>query len=659
MIVDPGRGPSKAATTVAGTNVTNSSTQSFKRVDIMSTPSATSNNLKYRGEDDSQKVVSSVGGDGSAGAGAESIPARWGYNAASGSRVEIFDGAGNERIDIVHASGAGVTVEPDGAIFISSKSSRGAGLTAPLGDVMITASGDIIIKGGAGLTIHTAGDLNMDVGGTFTLSCDNFDLNTNNYNAVIDGPSTTAVTNDSSVVIGGIDRKTVAGDQREQTTGKRIIDVGSDYTHRVSGNQSVDVQGTSTHTIKGDHTLQTAGKTKITSDSDASIDTGGALSIKTKGATDINGNEAVEIKAEGNLKMSTKSTAEYASDGNMSVSSRGSVAVNGRDGAKLESQGSVDVASGSSVKVVGSQTEISGGTVHVKAGTLLSADKTGDAGAPDTATVPAPAAAPAPASPESAAAAKDAQVMEAKDVVDTLTSARKYPEYAGNGVRESANATGLGMIEGDEIAQAEGVMKDYSGGNSGNMNPSQEVEVYDTLPDTPVNRPEGLTAVEPDKAIPSYGNMSAQISKYFTMGKIINGTASRNKPPPGKWEELAKMAILLANNVLDPIVEKYPDLLVTSWYRTNSKNHVSGRAIDIVVDGREMAKHADIARFARDSLPVDQVFLEKNDSGRTHVHLRVSMPGSKDKPRVMTCGDKRCRSKVQGIQVAWLGRRAR
>lgn len=269
---------------------------------------------------------------------------------------------------------------------------------------------------------------------------------------------------------------------------------------------------------------------------------------------------------------------------------------------------------------------------------------------------------PTPQGADSASSAsvnspKDAQVMESEDIVDTLTSARKYPDYPGNGVRESANATGYGTISYDETPGAEDVMNEYSGGNQGNVNPSQEQDSYDNLPESPTNRDPNITATDPGKSVPSPYDLGAKISKYFTLGQLIK--AKHSHPiPPSSYDSVVKNHILLANNVLDPIKEAFPDLVITSAYRSNSSNHRTGRAIDIVVESRSMTKHAEIARFARDKLPVDQVFIEKNTSGRTHVHLRVSPSGSKGNPSVLTCGDPKCQTRVAGINVAWLGRRA-
>lgn len=603
-----GRLYNKLITATNGTNLTNSSTQAYKHVEIDNIPTTTSSNLQYGGEDDSQKVLSGAGGDGGAGS-PEKAPQRWGYVAPSGSRFEVNDTAGAERIDIVHKSGAGVVIDPDGAIYVVSKSSRGAGLSAPFGDVFITAAGDIVIKGHGSITIQTEGDLNLDVGGALNATCDSYNLITKNYNTTVDGAATTNVTNDNSTIVGGIDRRTIAGDQREQTSGQRITDVGGNMTTRIGGDNAFDVGGKFTEStggnkstsVGGDHSIGVSGTSNISSSGDSTIYSGGT-SFYTSGGT-------ANVKAGGPVKLT---------------------------GSAVNASPAVDLALWSDETEQAAKATILGGLVGAKP----------------------PQQAAASGSAASVEGPKDAQVMEANDIVDTLTSARKYPEYPGNGVLESANGTGYSMIEYDQTPQAEDVFNEYSGGNQGNINPSQSMDSFDMLPDTPVNRDPNITAQQSDTPIPSRGNTGAKISKYFTLGQLINAKHS-HKIPPTSYDSVVQNHILAATNVLDPIKEKFPDLIITSAYRGNSSNHRSGKAIDMVVESRSMTKHAEIARFARDNLPVDQVFIEKNTSGRTHVHIRVSSAGSKATPTVLTCGDPRCRSKVPGIQVDWLARRAK
>lgn len=606
MTTNSGRLENKRLTTTDGTNVTNSATQAYKHIEVPPMFTSTSNNLEYSGEDDSQKVLTGNGGGGQGNAGG--VSPRWGYTAPSGSRIEVNDSTGSERIDIVHSSGAGVVIEPDGSVHLYAKSGRGTGLAAPYGDVYINAGGDISIKGASSISVDTPGDLNLNVGGTLTIRSESFKLITKNYETIVDGAATTNVTNDNSLVVGGIDRKTVAGDAREQVSGNKIGDIGSNFTQRVGGNVTSDAGGDATYStggkqstsVGGDHSIATGGKSKLSSSGDNEIYGGGDVKT-TAGGTN-------NVTAGGPVKLT---------------------------GSAINASPAVDLALWSEEAVQAGQATTLAGILGPKP----------------------PVQSGSGASSGSVTGPKDAEVMDAEDIVDNLTSARKYPQYPGNGVLEGANATGYGMISGDETPQAEDVYNEYTSGNQGNINPSSSGGSFDNLSSDPINRDPNIQASEPSIDSPSQHDLGAKISKYFSLGQLIR--AKHSHPiPPSQYDQVVKNHILAANNVLDPLKEAFPDIVITSAYRSNSANHATGKAIDIVVESRSMTKHAEIARFARDKLPVDQVFIERNTSGRTHVHLRVANTGAKGNPSVLTCGDPKCQSKVAGINVEWLARRA-
>src|SRR5690606_25998694 len=51
---------------------------------------------------------------------------------------------------------------------------------------------------------------------------------------------------------------------------------------------------------------------------------------------------------------------------------------------------------------------------------------------------------------------RPAEVMEAEDIIDTLTSERLHPEYPGNGVLEHANSAGISLVSHDRMPSAQG-----------------------------------------------------------------------------------------------------------------------------------------------------------------------------------------------------------
>lgn len=606
--MQPGRNNNKKSLGLTQ-GLTNSASSTRGGATIERVQVQTANHIGYSGEGDSHKTLSGAY-DGAYVSGSGQHTNRWGYTSHSGTKIEIDDAPGAGSITIAHQSGSGMVVDPDGSVFVSTTSKRGGGFAAPRGDFYISASGDLVIKGDASISVSTTGDLTINVGGTFNVKCAAYNIITKSMEETIDGSASRTVVNDQSTIIGGINRISVAGDMRQQVSGSLVEDVAGKYTNRVDGDSSNHVGGKADYVSKG--------KTNI----DASAD----LSIKTST----------------NLSVSADNTTISSNDATI-LSSTGSTSVRGQSVKVSGQSASMD---GAAVTITGGSMTISAPVVNIPTNILNAPIPTGSGGSGGSPAIESPTTATAPSS------TSEAQTADANDIVDSITSARKYPKYIGNGVLESADETAVGMISHDQSPQAQEVFDEYSGANQGNSNPSYVGGSYDTLPETPVNRDPSLGIVDPGIEVPSRNNPGTKISKYFTLGQLAN--ASPNWTIPASiWEQIVSQHILLATNVLDKLKEAFPDMIITNVYRGNSSNHRTGRAVDIVCPSRSLTKHAEMARFARDNLPVDQVFLERNTSGRTHVHLRMG-PGS---PHVMTCRDSKCYVNTPGINVEWLSRK--
>jgi hypothetical protein len=109
----------------------------------------------------------------------------------------------------------------------------------------------------------------------------------------------------------------------------------------------------------------------------------------------------------------------------------------------------------------------------------------------------------------------------------------------------------------------------------------------------------------------------------------------------------------VAWNIIDPIIEKYgARVQITSWYRSNSSNHVKGGAVDLRCSNKgDVQTTAEIAAFVRDNLPFSKILLEKNDSPGIHVHVESAQAGSAGGGTVMTCSDPGCNSREPGLKL--------
>lgn len=635
--MQPGRQHNKELTSVHGSGVTNSGTPvaTGARMHPYTVPTS-SQNPHIAGEDDSHRTLTGPG-MGSHAAGAGNHSQKWGHTTPSGTQVSIDDTPGSESINIIHHSGAGITVEPDGSIFFSSTSKRGAGISAPLGDVFISAGGEIVIDGPGTISVSTKGDLNLNVGGTLNIVAGAIKTTTKALDETIDGYATRSVTNDQSSVIGGINRVTVAGDQRTQVSGNDILDVGATRTEKIEGDLDVNVSGASKQKTTGEYTNHSTGAMSHVTAADMKVDATGNSQVVAGGT--------LTTSSEGAMKVASGSTIDFGGASNVKISAGGTLRA---------SSTSSELSSTGTTKVSGGSVEIGGSSVSIKTGSFLAPTPSPSSGSMSGFKDAAPATIEAAEVEE----ATPADYPAAEDVVDSMTTVRKYPEYPNNGMLESAVATNYRQIEYDQTPGADSVYGEITRSNSGNMNPSYVGGSMDTLPEEPINRDPNITAVEPPISAPARNDNSGKISRYFTLGTLTRAAHS-DQIPHSSWDSVVKNHILVAYNVLDPIKERFPDVIITSAYRVNSSNHITGRAIDIVVPSRSLTKHAEIAKFARDNLPVEKVLLERNDSGRTHVHVQVTPSGARStNPIVFTCSDKKCAGKTPGINVEWLERNA-
>jgi hypothetical protein len=618
-------------TTAIGNGIDTSITNTMAIAPPLRTAATTgSRNPHYEGETDSETSLMNTM-DGVGHVNGTKLGQKYGWVSPTGSSLLLDSNAGGDALQLTHHSGATVRIDPDGAVYLTSSSAKGVGISAPFGDAYMDASGDIAIKGSS-LSFNTSGDATFNVGGTFNIAADSYKLSTNVMDEVIDGTASRSVTNDSSEIVGGIKRSTVAGDRMHQTSGNQMNHVGGNKNTYVTGNQEYDITGQQTVTAKGAATYSSEGNQSFLSQGEGILSAKSTLTVVSDADSIIDGN---------NVQVRSKAVTAISGGTHLVATS---------DSTTVSAEGAIDITGGSSAKVSAPVSSMHGATVTIGTGTLLAPTPTGS----PSISILAPATILSAGDAYDVEGPEEAIIIPPEDIVDELTSVRKYPEFPNNAKRQSADGGGIYTVSHDQTNSAEAVYKEYSSKNYGSANPVS-TESYGTIPEVSAGeRKENITSVDPGISVPTRGNSSSKISRYFTLGQIINAKHS-HKIPTSIYDQIVSNHIFAAYNVLDPIKEKFPDLIITSAYRSNSSNHRTGYAIDMVVASRSLEVHAEIARFARDNLPVDQVYLEKNTSGRTHVHLRATRVNAT--PKTLTCGDPACKSRTGGISIEYLRRR--
>lgn len=112
---------------------------------------------------------------------------------------------------------------------------------------------------------------------------------------------------------------------------------------------------------------------------------------------------------------------------------------------------------------------------------------------------------------------------------------------------------------------------------------------------------------------------SFKMSKHYTLGALSNrapASPTDIKSQRGLTSgEIAGNLKTLAVNVLDPIKDKYPEMKVTSAFRSGSStsDHDIGAAADLQFTGRSPDEYYQIAQWIRDNVPHTQLLLEYQD----------------------------------------------
>jgi hypothetical protein len=91
----------------------------------------------------------------------------------------------------------------------------------------------------------------------------------------------------------------------------------------------------------------------------------------------------------------------------------------------------------------------------------------------------------------------------------------------------------------------------------------------------------------------------------------------------------------LAVNVLDKVKEQYPDMIITSGFRSKNEgsDHDYGQAADLQFTGKTTAEYYEIAKWIETNTAYKQVLLEyaKKSDGSivTWIHVAASKDGAK------------------------------
>jgi uncharacterized protein (DUF2345 family) len=568
-------------------------------------------------------------GTGGGSGGATNAEDTHGFHTPTGNKIQINGAAGSESIEIVHHTGATIMIDADGAIFLIPTGRKGFGLSAGQGDGVINAAQRVVIKGGAGITLETDGNLElnvgqhlfMDVGGDFVLNVDGATT------FASDGTLNFEATKDLVETIGGIKRTTIAGDLRTQVVGNVRTDAGKMIENR-----------------SGEDFLAFSQKSIMLNSKESSsfeVDTG-KLQLMAKDDLNLASTKSVYLNSTDDIVMEATGTAAIRSSGPIVLSTEAALYADVSE--------TIDLRSSNMYTSTSNQwAHNSGGPVDLRGSTI---DLNKAAAVPLAVEITKPRAVPSIFSPS------PPEFPDANTVIDSMTSEREAPDFPANAKKMNAEEMSRYVNEGgtpNPKARARAQPNQGAGspttmGSSAGSIPDSSNLTYEGSN----NNQKGEKNTYPRPA--SLSNGADKLSRIVTVG-MLPGLMRCGATNNGlSRAEIIENAAHLAFNVIDPILKQFGNRIkITDHLRIGSggSRHYSGKAVDMASGARNFAETAEAAKWVRDNVAFDRLFLEANHAGTVHMHIEAAPVGSSGARTVWTCADPHCNSRQDGLNLAF------
>jgi hypothetical protein len=132
---------------------------------------------------------------------------------------------------------------------------------------------------------------------------------------------------------------------------------------------------------------------------------------------------------------------------------------------------------------------------------------------------------------------------------------------------------------------------------------------------------------------------SFRLSPHFNLG-MLSSNAAVSKYAVVPQHGLSKQDIVcnlkaIAEQILEPILAKYPNMFVTSGFRSpanSNSQHQRGQAVDIQFRGASKTDYFEIAKWIKQHIPYDQMLLEYKSFGTKMpwIHLSFNRDGCRN-----------------------------
>ena len=457
--------------------------------------------------------------------------------------------------------------------------------------------------------------------------------------------------------------------QEMHADGNMVTKVVNDKYTIVAGDGFVTIEGQALVYVMGDCNLRVGGATTLTSEGGVNVSTKGAFRVKAKtinmestgGDVTVKSSQNItttatdkyNIKAKSNhidsaemtsvisgqqfiveaQKISAHSASDVAiaADGETYISSKADSNFTAAGSVYLQAAGDANIKAGGPVAVSGSSLEVDA-TLNVQGATNLKGiDPQGGFVEPIEGQ-----------GSSSAGSAADA----------SLEVGVPAAESKGSGITYSANPDAMMMEVDDDPELAAAAIK--KGIENGTIDPK---ELDEPVTEGQQDGASGEKDVEPSGDAPaslnkptigdvgSRPNDNLRLSPNFTVGKLSKHTPAGSHTVKAQHGLTASQIVgnmqLLAVNCLEKIKERYPDMQVTSCFRSSTggkSQHERGMAADMQFAraNKNKAEYYEIAKWIKANVPHDQLLLEYKTTGSKLPWIHISFNSKGNRKQVLT-----------------------
>ena len=332
----------------------------------------------------------------------------------------------------------------------------------------------------------------------------------------------------------------------------------------VKGAQCLTVEGKTSILVKDNAQIEVEGNLSVTGHGDALVQAAGSMAVVAKSAI-ITAKDSLDIVTEGSLNIQGKSISLNSTGGDINIQSNKDINL------QTSKTGTLSLAGGLSMLIDALSIKTKMGANSIKA-LALSVLTPPDKKTPNTTPIP---------------------VLQRKAVNDD--------SFLFDGGESEATAYRNKRAKAGDIS------------NSISLQPNTD----DLRSST--SRSIGTRSVtQADCEICNKFNnsfpRSFRISKNFTLGNVLVGKygVALQAQRGLKEKDIVCNLIQLAENCLEPIRAKYPDMQISSGFRlgSNGSDHNIGGAVDIVFPNRNISSIKDIAAWIVQNVPHRQCLLE-------------------------------------------------